>query len=87
MGGLGRPRGITLREEGKSIQKFQFEGGDSISHRWHATDRSGETIVMRTILKLSEDHLLFITERGAAPATQAYAAELRSIRRSVTKLR
>ncbi len=24
-----------------------------------------------TILKLSEDHLLFITERGAAPATQA----------------
>jgi hypothetical protein len=79
-------QGIALKEEGKSIKKFQFEGGDSISHRRLATDRSGDTIVMRTILKLSEERLLFITEWGAESATRAYASELRSIRRSVTKL-
>ncbi len=78
--------GITLREEGKSIRKFQFEGEDSISHRWQATDRRGPAIVMRTILKLSGERLLFITEWGAEPSTQAYAGELRSIRQSVTKL-
>ncbi len=78
--------GIKLQEAGKSVRKFQFEGQDSISHRWHGTDRNGPTIVMRTILKLSEEKLLFVTEWGAEPATQKFAGELRSIRRSVTKL-
>ena len=78
---------IKLSETNKSVKKFQFEGGDSISHRWIATDRNGPTIVMRTILKLSDQNLLFITEWGAAPATQVYASELQAIRQSVTKLK
>ncbi len=77
---------IKLDESGKSVRKFQFEGQDSISHRWRGTDRHGPTIVMRTILKLSEEKLLFVTEWGAEPATQKYASELQEIRRSVTKL-
>ncbi len=77
---------IRLLEDGKSIRKFQFEGQDSISHRWRAIDRDGPTIVMRTILKLNEAKLLFITEWGAESATQTYARQLQSIRRSVTKL-
>lgn len=76
---------IKLLEEGKSVKKFQFEGGDSISERWNAMDSDGPTIVMRTILKLGESHLLFVTEYGAEAATRQYADELRAIRRSVTK--
>ncbi|MCZ8163882.1 MAG: hypothetical protein O9315_17905 [Beijerinckiaceae bacterium] len=78
---------IKLDDTNKSVKKFQFEGHDSISHRWTGSDENGPTIVMRTILKLSEDKLVFITEWGSVPATQKYSTELQMIRRSVTKLR
>lgn len=80
-------RSIKVDDASKSVKKFQFEGEDSISHRWLGTDAKGPTIVMRTILKLSSRTLVFITEWGSPPANQQYAADLQLIRRSVTKLK
>jgi hypothetical protein len=78
---------VKLDASSKSVQKFQFHGRDSISETWRGTDREGPTTVMRTILKLSDSKLLFVTEWGADSAAQKYASEIQTIRTSVTKLR
>lgn len=78
---------IKLDESSKQVRKFQFEGGDSIIQKWRATDRDGETTVMRTILKLSDEKLLFATEWGSQEAAKKYHAEIVEMRASVTKLR
>ncbi len=78
---------ITRDEASKTVQKFKFEGGDSIVTRWKATDEDGPTGLRFTILKLSEENLLFITHWGSAAAEKKYANEILAIQQSVTKLR
>jgi hypothetical protein len=78
---------IKRDEASKTVQKFKFEGGDSIVTRWTATDEDGPTGLRFTILKLSEENLLFITHWGSAAAEKKYANEILAIQQSVTKLK
>ncbi len=78
---------ITRDETSKTVQKFKFEGGDSISTAWKAKDETGPIRLVQTILKLSENHLLFVTKWGPEAAHKKYAGEILEIQRSVTKLK
>lgn len=78
---------IKLDASSKRVEKFMFDGQESISEQWRATDEDGPTGVMRTILKLSDSRLLFVTEWGAESAAKKYAKEIEAIRTSVTKLK
>ncbi len=76
---------ITRDEASKIVQKFRFEGEDSIVSRWKASDADGPTGVKLTILKLGKENLLFITHWGSQAAEKKYAQEILAIQHSVTK--